>query len=75
MRRWVSAVAQMHRSDAGPANKARKDILQKLRNQKDNIASPASVMEWFVELVFSSSWTSDEIDVLKNAMQTTIDQQ
>lgn len=75
MRGWVSAVAQMHRSDAGPANKARKDILQKLRNQKDNIASPASVMEWFVGHVCSSSWTSDEIEVLKTAMQTTIDQQ
>ena len=75
LRGWVSAVAQIHRADAGAANQARRDILQKLRKQNDCIDSPATVMEWFVEQVCSSSWTSDEINELKTAMQSTIDQQ
>lgn len=74
LRSWVGAVARIRRTDTGKANAARKDILQRLRNQEDTVDS-SMLQEWFIaQVCTANSWSEREANELETAIQLSIEQ-
>lgn len=79
LRKWVGHVAQISRRDTGNANKARKQLLQRLRREQeesvepDQLPSVAQITEWFLAEIMGSGtqWSKEQMDQFRLATQET----
>jgi tRNA uridine 5-carbamoylmethylation protein Kti12 len=73
LRSWVGTVTQISRKDTGQANRARKSMLQKLRQEQqgDNLLPNESIIFQMFLDEMNMSWTGEQLQMLQSAVLET----